>query len=80
MVSVRYWGGARDVAGKPEEIVTGGPLTAVLDRLSASHGPRMERLLELSVLLVDGERVHRDAAIDLGDEAVLEVLPPSSGG
>jgi molybdopterin converting factor small subunit len=80
MVMVRYWGGARDIAGRSDEIVAGGPLASVLDGVRAAHGPRMERLLAVSVLLLDGERIDRDEALDLADDAVLEVLPPSSGG
>ena len=80
MVRVRYWGGARDIAGVSEESAPAGPLGAVLDKLQAEHGPRMRALLDVSVILLDGARIARDADIAVEDDAVLEVLPPSAGG
>lgn len=80
MISIRYWAGARAIAGRAEDAAASGHLTAVLAALGAEHGPRMARLLGVSVLLLDGEQVDRDADVELPDGSVLEVLPPYAGG
>ena len=80
MICVRYWGGARDVAGRSDETVADGQLSDVLETLTAAHGPRMAKLLDVSVLLLDGTKVERHTGIAVPDGATLEVLPPSSGG
>ena len=80
MICIRYWAGARAIAGRAEEAAASGPLPAVLAALGAEHGPGMSRLLGVSVLLLDGEQVDRDAEVDLPDGCVLEVLPPYAGG
>lgn len=80
MVCIRFWAGAREVAGVTEQSVDGGPLTRVLAGLRQEHGARMEALLSISVLLLDGVQVARDAELDVPDGSVLEVLPPYAGG
>jgi molybdopterin converting factor small subunit len=40
----------------------------------------MARLVEVALVLVDGERVARDGDQSLTDAAVVEILPPYAGG
>lgn len=80
MVCIRFWAGARDIAGAAERTVAPGLLTEVLAVLVHDHGPRMESLLSISVLLLDGVQVSRDTEVDVPDGSRLEVLPPYAGG
>ncbi|MGH3744109.1 MAG: MoaD/ThiS family protein [Mycobacteriales bacterium] len=80
MVCIRFWAGAREVAGVAEQSLGAGSLTEVLAALRREHGPRMEALLSISVLLLDGGQVARDADVDVPDGSTLEVLPPYAGG
>jgi molybdopterin converting factor small subunit len=40
----------------------------------------MMRLLDVAVVLVDGERASRGVNQALADSAVVEILPPFAGG
>ncbi len=79
-VTVRYWAGARDAAGCAEESVDPGTLAALLERLSDRHGPQLARIIAGSVVLIDGVKVDRSAALGVGGGALVEVLPPFAGG
>jgi molybdopterin converting factor small subunit len=76
---VRYWAGAQAIAGTPEQTVPVDSLAQVLVALRNEHGDRMARLLEVSLVLVDGEPA---AAADqeLAASSVVEILPPYAGG
>lgn len=80
MVRIRFWAGAREIAGGAEQSAAPGDLTDVLAVLVREHGPRMESLLTISVLLLDGVQVTRDTEVDVPDGSQLEVLPPYAGG
>lgn len=80
MVCIRFWAGAREIAGAREESLVAGRLAQVLAAVQQQHGPRMTALLATSVLLLDGVQVARDADIDVPDGSLLEVLPPYAGG
>lgn len=80
MIRIRFWAGAREIAGAAERSAAAGTLTGVLDALVHDHGPRMESLLSISVLLLDGVQVTRDTEVDVPDGSQLEVLPPYAGG
>lgn len=80
MVRIRFWAGAREVAGAAEQSLSPGRLADVLAALRQEHGTRMEQLLAVSVLLLDGAQIARDDDVDVPDGALLEVLPPYAGG
>jgi molybdopterin converting factor small subunit len=80
VVCVRYWAGARDIAGTSEQSLPATSLTALLAVVGAEHGERMRRLIEIGVVLVDGEQVARGADQPLGEATIVEVLPPYAGG
>jgi sulfur-carrier protein len=80
MPVIRFWAGARAVAGTTEERVAPGLLTKIIEDVAETHGERMRSLLACSVLLLDGAKVDRDADLAVPDDAVLEVLPPYAGG
>jgi molybdopterin converting factor small subunit len=80
MSVIRFWAGARAVAGTPEENTAPGRLPQVVEALIDRHGDRMRSLLACSVLLLDGEQVAGDADLLVAEGAVLEVLPPYAGG
>jgi molybdopterin converting factor small subunit len=80
MPVVRYWAGARELAGTVEDPVTGETLAEVLAEVGRRHGERMAALLPRCVLLVDGEQVSAAAAGPLAERSLVEILPPYAGG
>lgn len=83
---VRYFAGARDAAGVPEEtlrlaapehgvVTVGEALAAAL----SAHGGRLERVIAASSFLLDGTAV-RDRGLAVSDGSQLDVLPPFAGG
>jgi molybdopterin converting factor small subunit len=82
MALVRYWAAARAAAGVAEERQAGGTLADALAAAVAAHGPDLARVIGVCSFLVDGQPVGRrdPAAVELGPDAVVEVLPPFAGG
>lgn len=84
MVTVRYWAAAKHAAGVAEESLSAGTLADALGQLRARHAatPELAAVLARSSFLIDGEQAGHGAAGDvpLRDGAVIEVLPPFSGG
>lgn len=80
VVRIRFWAGAQEIAGGAEGTAAPGLLADVLAALVRDHGPRMESLLSISVLLLDGVQITRDTEVDVPDGSHLEVLPPYAGG
>ena len=58
----------------------GESLGQLLTALRAEHGDRMRRLLEIGLVLVDGERADIGADQTITDASVVEILPPFAGG
>ena len=77
---MRYWAGARDIAGTSEQTKPVDSLGQLLTAIRAEHGDRMTRLLEVGLVLVDGERADIGADSVVTDATVVEVLPPFAGG
>ena len=77
LVTVRYWAGAREAAGRDDEPVRAGSVAA-LRQLLEGRGERLAEVLRRSSLLVDGLVVHGDAPLTAGQ--TVEVLPPFAGG
>lgn len=77
---VRYWAGARDIAGTTDQSLPASSLLELLAAVGDQHGGRMQRLLEVGMVLVDGERVTRGEDRPLADSSVVEILPPYAGG
>lgn len=80
MLTVRYFAGARAAAGVTEERISGSvSLDELTSDLAERHGPRLERVLRVANLLVDGVTWHdRRAPLPVG--ATVDVLPPFAGG
>jgi len=77
-VTLRYWAGARAAAGVAEETLETGPTVGdVLDDAVAAH-PDLRDVVAVCSVLLEGRAVGRDAVV--GEEQVLEVLPPFAGG
>jgi molybdopterin converting factor small subunit len=76
-VTVRYWAGAREAAGRDDESLVATSVHALLAELCARPGPLAEVVRRSSVLL-DGQVVRDD--VDLRDGQTVEVLPPFAGG
>lgn len=78
-VTVRYFAGARAVAGVDTETCTAGTLQELVGQIVDAHGERLARVLTACSFLVDGTQT-RDRAARLGADAVVDVLPPFAGG
>jgi sulfur-carrier protein len=77
-VTVRYWAGARAVAGVDCDVVPGcATVGDAIVAVTALH-PELARVADVSTLLLDGRSVTRDEPVPQG--ALLEVLPPFAGG
>ena len=80
-LEVRYFAGAAAAAGAPGEhleLPEGTSLEGLGVVLAERH-PRLERVLRVATLLVDGVAVRNtDAALD--DATQVDVLPPFAGG
>jgi molybdopterin synthase sulfur carrier subunit len=77
-VTVRYFAGAREAAGVPEETASAATVRELLDGL-ATRDERLARVLAVCSYLVDGLAV-RDLDLALSDGATVDVLPPFAGG
>ncbi|WP_375489991.1 MoaD/ThiS family protein [uncultured Jatrophihabitans sp.] len=75
-VTVRYWAGAARAAGVSSQRCDAGTLRELRARLASR--PATARLSQIASLLVDGAQSAEDDP--LGDDAVVDVLPPFAGG
>jgi molybdopterin synthase sulfur carrier subunit len=80
-VQVRYFAAARAAAGVDDERVTvpSGTSVATLIELLGAKSAEMAHVLQRCSYLCDGIAV-RDAAMLLGTQPTLDVLPPFAGG
>ncbi|MFX0539879.1 MoaD/ThiS family protein [Ornithinimicrobium sp. Y1847] len=79
MATVRYFAAAAEAAGTQQEHVQAEDLGSLLETLVAQHGAQLERVLERSSILHEGQYVS-DRATPIAPDAVLDVLPPFAGG
>jgi sulfur-carrier protein len=80
LVTLRYWAAAKDAAGIADEKVEALTLAEAL--AAARRTDRLVPVLARSSFLVNGEPagLRSPETIELGDGAVIEVLPPFAGG
>lgn len=79
MLEVRYFAGARAVAGTAAERIAATSLDDLTSVLTERHGERLAVVLKAASFLVDGLACHdRQAALPAG--ATVDVLPPFAGG
>jgi sulfur-carrier protein len=76
-VTVRYWAGAREAAGRDQEDLRADQLGDLVQQL-AHRTPALAEVLSVSSLLVDG--LISQPSRRLADGEVVEVLPPFAGG
>ncbi|HXW45198.1 MAG TPA: MoaD/ThiS family protein [Streptosporangiaceae bacterium] len=82
-VTLRYWAAARDAAGVAEQVIVADTLSAALAQAGdEAVRDRLAMVLQRSSFLINGDPVGRRAAdtVELTDGAIIEVLPPFSGG
>jgi len=79
VVTVRYFAGAAEAAGRDEESVEASDLGALLEAVVARHGEPLARVLGRCSVLVDGSRADAPAT-PLPAGATVDVLPPFAGG
>ena len=77
---MRYWGSAREAAGRSEDVVEADGLRAAVAAVADRYGERFRRIVEMSTIVVDGERLPPHAHVVLHDGSVVEVMPPFAGG
>jgi molybdopterin converting factor small subunit len=79
MLLVRYFAGARAAAAVTEEKIAAASVDDLIAEATARHGSRLARVLAACTFLVDGLAC-RDRSAPLGEDAVVDVLPPFAGG
>ena len=84
MVTMRYWAAAKHAAGVAEERLDAATLAEAVAEAVARRTAAAEfrAVLARSSFLVDGTQAGGRAAdaVQLGEGAVIEVLPPFAGG
>lgn len=82
MANLVLFAAARDAAGCSSASFPAASVGEALKAATERFGPAFERVLSVCSLLVDDERIARDAVWDVAvtDETVVAVLPPVSGG
>lgn len=82
MALLRYWAGARAAAGVAEEQVDAPTLAAALDAARAGRGQRFAEVVGVCAFVVDEQPVGLTPLdqVAVGDDSVVEVLPPFAGG
>ena len=79
-IRVRYWGSAREAAGRAEDVVDAQDLRGAVAAVADRYGERFRRIVEMSTIVVDGERLPPHARVEVHDGSVVEVMPPFAGG
>ncbi|WP_161606405.1 MoaD/ThiS family protein [Microlunatus speluncae] len=81
-VRIRYWAGAKAVAGTAtEEVEAATPREALAEVGRHRNDPSFDRVIGACSILIDGHAAH-DADLDRPVVGVVEVelLPPFAGG
>ncbi len=78
MVTVKFFAGAREVAGVSSMDVEAKSVQAALDAAIALHGDDLARVISISKMWLNGEPAEPNALVSPEDE--IAVLPPVSGG
>jgi molybdopterin synthase sulfur carrier subunit len=79
MITVRYFAGAREAAGRTAEQLSGPTSVAALRAALATAHPALSAVLPKCALLVAGARATSDAT-PIPDNATVDILPPFAGG
>ncbi|WP_308796941.1 MoaD/ThiS family protein [Agromyces silvae] len=79
VVTVRYFAGAAEAAGREEELIEASDLGSLRDAITRRHGDALARVLGRCSLLVDGRRADAPGT-PLPAGATIDVLPPFAGG
>ncbi|MCI0463163.1 MAG: MoaD/ThiS family protein [Gemmataceae bacterium] len=89
-VAVKYMAQVRQAAGRADEVLeleSGCSLRDLVHRLTARHGPALERLLlsgdrlhDSILLFVSDEQVRWETPRSLKDGDIVTVLAPMAGG
>jgi molybdopterin converting factor small subunit len=79
-IRVRYWGSAREAAGRSEDVVEAADLRGAVAAVADRYGERFRRIVELSTVVVDGTRLPPYGHVDLREGSVVELMPPFAGG
>lgn len=75
---VRLFAALREIAGTSELDLHAPDVGSLLDQLSQEFGSEFDRVMAAGAVVIDGETVGRDRALEPDDEVAL--LPPVSGG
>ena len=78
MARVRYFAAAEEAAGVSEETRSERSLDELRSGLREDY-PGLAAILPRCAVLVSGSR-HEDPATPLGDDTIVDVLPPFAGG
>lgn len=80
MVTIRLFAAAREAAGTSSEDAEAATVAELCAGLVHRHGSSFARVLDVSTVLVAGDRERPDSQRQLPDGAVVDILPPFAGG
>jgi molybdopterin synthase sulfur carrier subunit len=80
MALIRFYAAARDAAGAAEARLPASSTAQLVQALVEAYGERMQRVLRIASLLVDGQQAGPDVDLALSDDTTVDVLPPFAGG
>ena len=80
MATVRFFAAAKEAAGCAEHTFRAADLELLSQALVDAFGEKFSRVLGQSSWLVDGTRVPMGDNRPIGDDTVVDVLPPFAGG
>lgn len=80
-ITLRYFAAARAAAGLDQETIDCETPEAAFTAVSRAHGSDLQRIIDISSFLLDGQSLGRER---IGDPVVgsvtIDVLPPFAGG
>lgn len=78
MAQLRFFGPAREAAGRANDTIDGATVAAVLEAAVIRYGDHFATVVAISSVWLNGEVAERSSPVGSQDE--VSVLPPVSGG
>jgi len=80
IINLIFFASAKQVAGVPEKKFEISSSEDLKNQLIELGGPKLVRIIEVSSILSNGQKINIFDYSQLKNEQILEVLPPFAGG
>ena len=80
IINLIFFASAKQVAGVPEKKFEISSSEDLKNQLKELGGPKLVRIIEVSSILSNGQKINIFDYSQLKNEQILEVLPPFAGG